>query len=54
MPRFLTLTEIVLNLLLYGGVGWFLGGWSGVAVGLGVFTVVVGAAIYRSLPPGDR
>jgi len=54
MPRYLTLTELVLNLFLFGGVGWWLGGWRGVAVGIGALVLLYGRAILMALPPDPR
>ena len=51
MPRYLTLTEFVLNVVLYGAVGWWLGGRWGLGISLGVLAVLYGWAIVRALPP---
>jgi len=51
MPRYLTLTELLFNLFLFGGVGWWLGRWRGVAVGIGILLVLYGRTIVAALPP---
>ena len=54
MPRHLTLTELLLNLLLYGAVGWWLGGRWGLGLGLALLAALYGWAIARALPPEGR
>ena len=54
VPRYLTLTELVLNSLVYGAVGWWLGGRWGLGIGLGVLAVLYGWAISRALPPEGK
>lgn len=65
MPRHLTLTELVLSLLLYGVVGWWLGGRPGLAIGVALLLGLCFRAIWiasrrsdpaaseREHPPGE-
>ncbi len=53
MPRHLTLTELLLNLLLAGGVGWCLGGWRGLVAGAGLVGVLLARAIVVAVSDGE-
>lgn len=54
VPRYLTLTELVVNLFLYGGVGWWLGGRWGMASGIAVLLALYGSAIVVAASASSR
>lgn len=54
VPRHLTLAELVVNLFLYGGVGWWLGGRWGIACGIAVLLALYGSAIVAAVRESSR
>ena len=52
MPRHLTLTELVLNLVVAGAAGWWFGGWRGLVIGAGIVMALLARAIWIAANDG--